>query len=276
MRVGKVPGSNGSVNHLFVQLFKIGKDSCMKISSRFKKYRAWWKTPLGNAYILSENQAVKKVLPTLFGYHLLVLGESNFVECVIESPIHHRIWISRDARALSECSSVTSRHDKLPIISDGIDLVYLAHCLEFIKNPHEVLRETFRVLIPEGHVIISNFNPWSIWGVWRLLVRFIKRAPWDGKFISVGRLRDWLALLGFDVVAITPHFYRPPILHPGLLRRLMWLEKFGQWCWPWLGGGYVLLARKRVITLTPIRPSFEMKRKLLVSGIVEPARSEQD
>lgn len=243
-------------------------------STRWKKLHDWWTSPLGQSLITAEGIVLKKTMSTLFGYHLLFLGESSFVACVAESPISHRVWIHSDKIFKNECSALTSRHDKLPIISDGIDVVYLAHCLEFIKNPHEVLRETFRVLIPEGHVIISTFNPWSLWGLWRYLVRFIKRVPWDGRFISVARLKDWLALLGFDVLEVCPYFFRPPITHPGILKRLEWLEKLGRWCWPFLAGGYVLVARKRIITLTPIRPQFQTKESILVTGMAEPVRSE--
>lgn len=246
----------------------------LNIEKRSKNLLAWWHSPLGQAFLRSEETEVNKMLPQLFGYHLLVLGEPVLIQCVQNSPITHRVWIHSYTNMSEGSSALTSRHDKLPILSDGVDLVYLAHSLEFIKNPHEVLREVFRVLIAEGHVIISNFNPWSVWGLWRWCVRFIKRAPWDNHFISVARLKDWLALLGFDVLQVNTYFFRPPVSHPGVLHHLKWLEKLGRWFWPFFGGGYVLLAQKRIITLTPIRPSFESRRKLLVPSGVEPARSE--
>ncbi len=54
---------------------------------------------------------------------------------------------------------------------DSIDLVFLPHTLEFSADPHQVLRETERVLIPEGRVIILGFNPLSSLGLWRLFRR---------------------------------------------------------------------------------------------------------
>ena len=53
----------------------------------------------------------------------------------------------------------------LPFASQSIDLVVLPHVLEFSKEPHQILREVERVLIPEGQVIICGFNPVSMWGV---------------------------------------------------------------------------------------------------------------
>lgn len=221
----------------------------------FKRLRDWWSTPLGKAFLASEGEEVRKLIPLLFGYHAVLLGEAPFIQAFEGSPILHRIWMYPKTTEIAP-GGVVSRYDKWPIISDGVDLVYLAHCLEFVQNPHEVLREVYRALRPEGHVVIANFNPWSSWGLWRWFVRYIKRTPWDGHFISLSRLKDWLALLGFDVVQVRSHFFKPPVTHVKTLERLNWLEKAMRVCCPFWSGGYVLLARKRVLTLTPIRPAF--------------------
>ena len=244
------------------------KASMLNITKSWKSLGAWWGSSLGLAFLNAEKAAVKKMLPPLFGYHLLVFGDPVFLDCVENSPIKHRVLIHPAASFSEIYPHLRSRYDKLAIISDGVDLIYLAQCLSFIKNPHEVLAEAFRVLIPEGHLIISNFNPWSLWGLWRWCVHYIKRVPWDGHFISLTCLKEGLLRLGFDVLEVRQYFFRPPISHPRILQRLAWLEKCGRWCWPFFGGGYVLLAQKRVMTLTSIRPSFVRNpRGLLPNGI---------
>lgn len=233
--------------------------------------RAWWSSPLGQSFLMTEGLEINKVASRLFGYHLLLLGEPQLMKCVEESPITHRVWIHPETLFDAESvSPLTARFDKLPILADSVDVVYLAHCLEFVNNPHEVLRETFRSLIPEGYTIISGFNPWSIWGFYRWIMHYIKRLEWDGRFISITKLKDWLALLGFDVVRVRRYFFRPPVSKGNTLQHLKWLETLGQWCWPFLGGGYVLVAKKRVITLTPIKPAWAERRKLIPGGVAEP------
>jgi hypothetical protein len=37
--------------------------------------------------------------------------------------------------------------------------------LELARDPHHALREVERVLVPEGRVVISGFNPASLWGL---------------------------------------------------------------------------------------------------------------
>ncbi len=240
----------------------------MPKSSKLLSRLDWWKTPLGAAFLTSEAIQVQKRVGTVFGYHLLVLGESEFSSVVAESPILHQVWIHPD-KVHSSDAAIQSRYDKLPIAPDSVDLVYLAHCLEFMQNPHEVLREVYRILRPEGCVIIGHFNPWSSWGLWRYLVRYIKPSLWDGDFISLSRLKDWLSLLGFDLEETHAHFFRPPIAKSKLLQRLAWLEKVGRFCFPFWGAGYVVVARKRLMILTPIRPVFKTE-KLKKEGGVEP------
>ena len=246
----------------------------LKPSKHWQKLRAWWETPLGQSFLSAEQSQAEKLLPTLFGYHLLLLGEPQFVSCLQKSPILHRVWLHQMPSFQEGLSAIGGRTDKLPIIQDGIDVIYLAHCLEFVDNPHEVLREGFRVLLPEGHIIISNFNPWSIWGIWRFLIRYIKPAAWDGHFISITRLKDWLSLLGFDVLSVSHYYFRPPIQHIKTLERLKFLETIGRWIWPFWSGGYIIHAQKRIITLTAIRPILAKQPKFEEVPDLEPVRSE--
>lgn len=249
----------------------------LNFSRAWKDFRTWWDTPLGRLFLASEGQLIQKLMATCFGYHLLVLGEPASLRCVGDSPIRHRIWVHPHVNLsahLPDASPLIARQDKLPFISDGIDVAYLSHCLEFINNPHEVLRETFRVLIPEGRVVIANFNPWSLWGLWRFVVRLIKREPWDGRAISAARLQDWLSLLGFEVTDLYTHYFCPPMTNTKFLQHFQWLEGLGRVCMPLLGGGYVLVARKRVFTLTPIRPKLSTKQILGIQGVLEPMPSE--
>jgi len=60
---------------------------------------------------------------------------------------------------------VETDYTALPFAAASIDLVLLPHVLEFASNPHQVLREVERVLVPEGQVVIAGFNPISLFGL---------------------------------------------------------------------------------------------------------------
>jgi len=233
-------------------------------------FNEWFMGPIGSYLLELETKQLNAFINTLYGTFLLCLGEAPFIQTISQSPIPHKVWIHPTASNRQDCSPISSRQDKLPIGSDEIHLVYLAHCLEFVNNPHEVLRESFRVLLPEAHVVISGFNPWGLWGIWRLFARFRKRWPWTGKFISSTRLNDWLALLGFDVVSVHYYFFKPPLGFSAVMDRLKWLEPVGRFLWPIFGGSYMILAKKRVLTLTPIKPEWVKKEKLVVDSLAQP------
>ncbi|MCC6716150.1 MAG: methyltransferase domain-containing protein, partial [Gammaproteobacteria bacterium] len=158
----------------------------------------------------------------------------------------------------------------LPIAADSVDVVLLPFVLEFEQEPHDVLREVERVLIGEGHVVIIGFNPLGCWGLWRLLLWWRDNVPWSGRFLRIGRLKDWLKLLGFEVTHTSRAFFRPPLNSARLLRNLGLLELLGRKLLPMFGGCYVIVARKRLQRLIPIRTQWRARRRLIAAGVVEP------
>ena len=150
--------------------------------------------------------------------------------------------------------------------SDSLDIVILPHVLEYSLEPHQVLREVERVLIAEGHVVILGFNPWSFWNLFRVFNFWKKPAQWNSHFLAASRVIDWLTLLGFDVVQQEGYFYQLPIQNNKIVKKLGFLEKIGQRLWPKMGAGYVLVARKRVETLTPIRPRWRSQKQVVTNG----------
>jgi SAM-dependent methyltransferase len=141
----------------------------------------------------------------------------------------------------------------LPFPDQSLDLVVLPHTLELSHDPHASLREVERVLVPEGRVIISGFNPMSLWGQRQQRARFVARLgvqthflPDDVDFIGYWRLRDWLRLLSFEVEAGRFGCYRPSVQSPQWLKRFAWMEKAGARWWPIFGAAYFLVGIKRV------------------------------
>ncbi|CAN0507526.1 unnamed protein product, partial [Phaeothamnion confervicola] len=134
----------------------------------------------------------------------------------------------------------------LPLQTASVDLVVLPHTLEFSSNPHQVLREVSRVLMPEGHVVLSGFNPWSLWGVRRLATRREGVYPWCGQFINLPRIKDWMALLGFELAGGRMCSYAPPLMSEKWSGRLSFMEAAGDRWWPFAGGIYYLHGIKRV------------------------------
>ncbi len=146
---------------------------------------------------------------------------------------------------------------QLPILGNCADLVLLPHVLEFSDNPHQVLREVSRILMPEGHVIVAGFNPWSLWGTRRYYAADRDEFPWRGQFIGLPRLKDWMALLGFEIAAGRMCCYVPPVRTEKWVRRFAFLEAAGDRWWPFGGGVYFLHGVKRVPGMRLITPQWK-------------------
>lgn len=145
--------------------------------------------------------------------------------------------------------------EELPFETASIDLMLLPHMLEFSLHPHQILREVERVMMPEGRLLITGFNPHSLWGM-RHALGPKTDFPWRGSFISLPRLKDWLALLGFEMAEVRFACYAPPFNSPGLLKRSQFLEPAGDRWWVLGGGVYFLKAIKRVPGMRVIKPNW--------------------
>ena len=233
----------------------------------------WYRSPLGSQLAAVESAVVRHMLDRLFGYHLLQVGAiPGFRELAAESCIRHWILTTPSLTTGLPGTFVAALPDALPIASDSVDAVLLPHTLEFSQDAHRVLRETERVLIPEGRVIVLGFNPMSLWGLRRFLPGSRQRAPWCGNFLAPSRVCDWLQLLGFDVEQQERQMFRPPWRNP-LSSRLSALDRLGSRYFSIFGGGYAIRAVKRVSTLTPLRPRWVGRRAVLRGGAVEPSAS---
>jgi SAM-dependent methyltransferase len=217
--------------------------------------------------LLAERQMIARVLPDLFGYHIVQIGAPGHAQLLDSSRINHKVITDRRSNAAA--TLICDQH-ALPLTTDNMDVLVLPHVLEFTSSPHQVLREVERVLIGEGHVVIIGFNPWSLWGLWRLFNAWRDRYPWNGKYIRMARLRDWLTLLDFEVTRIEYFYYRPPLESTRITARLVFMEQLGKYCWRYLGGIYLLVAKKRVIPMTPVKLQWQ-KRRHMLAGVAEPS-----
>lgn len=248
---------------------------CSDLAVARQALQRWYGEPLGQSLWQGERTLLDEILPGLFGYHLLQVGLPGAAAWLATSRISHRMLLTEEEIMPVPEAACSERcvgsAEAMPLATDTLDVVLLPHTLEFSAQPHQVLREVDRVLIPEGHLLILGFNPWSLWGGRRLLTGWRDQAPWCGRFLSAWRLKDWLSLLGFDTVLLRHFYFRPPLTRAARSARLQGVELLGGQWWPVLGGAYLLVAKKRVATLTPVRPRWRPRRALVATSLAGPA-----
>jgi SAM-dependent methyltransferase len=226
----------------------------------------WFDGPLG-ARVLREEAALARVaLDDVFGFELLQLGTWG--------PSQHLLGGARTqhttllAPGLSQGVTLCAPLASLPFASDSIDAILLPHTLELVEDPYAVLREAERVLCAEGCLMICGFNPFSGWGARRLFSQYLRRRafpPQTRRMLSERRLRDWMALLDFEVASVygylgpTTITRRPRKLADGTVRQAEYRSRRAL-----TAGAYLLKARKRVQTLTLVRPRRRTRNLVLV------------
>ena len=175
-------------------------------------------------------------------------------------PLHAILIHSNDSRSHTTNYNwhlIEGDSTDLPFASESIDLIVLPHVLEFATDPHQILREVDRVLRPEGRLIISGFNPASLWGARQYLSRLVGTPylPRDGQFISLIRIKDWLELLNFSLDR--GHFgcYKFPLQGESAMGKMNFLEKMGNRWWPIFGAVFLVSAIKRQQGIRLIGPA---------------------
>lgn len=207
----------------------------------------WFETPLGRYLLTRDQDYFDRTVADIFGYNAFQLGMIEH-DLLRASRIPLRVRVD-----VSGAVEIRADFRDLPIASNSADLVLVPHVLEFSEHPHQILREAARVLLPEGHVVIACFNPWSLWG-FRRVFNSRSEYPWRGRFINLPRLKDWLALLGFEITGGQMSCYAPPCVQQKWLDRFGFMEKAGDRWWPMAGGVYFLQAVKRVRGMRLIMP----------------------
>jgi len=214
----------------------------------------WLESPQGRYVMDWERSKIDSVVADLFGYNALQLGMPQ-LDLLAQNRIPLRQTIGESGKVDVVCDP-----RELPFAANSIDLVVMPHVLEFHEDPHQILREVERILIPDGQLVVTGFNPLSLWGLRQRLLRRPNTFPTNGNYISVLRLKDWLKLLSFEVDRGNFGCYSPPCVQENWLQRLHFMEAAGDRWWSFAGGVYLLRAIKRVHGMRLIMPEWKRKK----------------
>jgi hypothetical protein len=151
------------------------------------------------------------------------------------------------------------------VSENSVDAFLLAHELDFARDPHQILREVDRTIMPNGYLVITGFNPLSLCGLFKYLPINKGNILHDARFFSSAWVKDWLQLLGFEIVDVKHLLFNELFLQ----RKLRTSSKWNQWCHQYLSlltTMYVIVARKREIPLSMIKPQWKAKTKFTTVG----------
>lgn len=129
---------------------------------------------------------------------------------------------------------------RLPFGDGVFDRIVLLHAIEDAENPRATLREAWRILAPEGRIVVATANRKSFWSLAESKA-FGHGRPWTRKQL-MALLNDGL----FQVTASTTAVHMPPINWPMITAASESWERVGELVTPGLGGVVLVEAVKHI------------------------------
>lgn len=219
-----------------------------------QEFLAWYHaSSSGRALQTLESAYLDSEIELTYNSHTLQVGGLG-LECVyVPDDARGKFALLSDGLQLppSPLEQIRASAGALPIASESIDTLILAHVLEFEPDRHQVLREAGRVLKPEGKLVILGLNPLHP-----------RRWLWNAKPVPGWQLLDWLSLLNFDAHLDT--CFGKTTRYAGRDTPSFW-KRFRSG----LATGYAVKAIKRSYRLIPIEPDWVQISRMVTGGLLE-------
>lgn len=167
------------------------------MTSRLVNSQAYWKTDVGQSLWDVQRACLGPVVESRAGRHSLEISMGPSLMTMSSIP-HAVRWVPTLEFATSP-STLVCPPDRLALPDRCMDVVIIHHWLEQLENPHHTLQEAARVTADNGMLVLFGFNPLSVKGLAHQWRKRRPEFPWNGQWHKLGRLRDWLAFVDFEV-----------------------------------------------------------------------------
>ncbi len=213
--------------------------------------RDFYRGPLGRATAMAIARALAPVLRPAKDQTVLGLG---YATPILDIALHEDVkalafmlarqgvvgWpLQGDIR-----SALVDTYD-LPLLESTLDYILVVHGLELADSPLEMLQELWRVMAPQGKLILVVPNRRGLWAA-------ADTSPFgQGQPFSRRQVTSLLKEAQFAIHSLRPALFMPPVRGSALLRAAHWLDKAGPYVMPRFSGVTIIEAVKQVYAFTP-------------------------
>jgi SAM-dependent methyltransferase len=155
------------------------------------------------------------------------------------------------------CQSVMVEEATLPLADASVDRLLCVHCLEVSEHARALIREMWRVLSPDGRLLLIVPNRRGVWA------RLDTTPFGDGQPYSRNQLELLLTDSLFTPLDLGSALHLPPVHRPWLLRWATAFERLGGRLWPVFGGVLIVEARKEIMGSLPGGRAQRVRGKLV-------------
>lgn len=203
--------------------------------------RDWLQTSrLGQYLSKQESVFFQTIIQQNLSESLLCIGNLPWTN----PPDSARLCIQQSAVLPAD---ILVKSEQMPWREHSFDCVISAHESDCCDDPMAFLCESFRIVKPHGILVLTGFNPYSLWR-WGKSVPNIRHCP------TLAQMKIWFAEIGWKMEEGRFINYLPPIAHLSAPERWHFLELAGNRWFPHTAAVYALVLRKTVtggITPTP-------------------------
>lgn len=144
--------------------------------------------------------------------------------------------------------------EALPYDDESVDRLLLVHAAEAAARPAQMLRECWRVIAPEGRLMVIVPHRRSLWAG-------LDRTPFGhGRSFSEGQLDRLLTQSLFEPVWRGAALWFPPTVNRMTLGAAPAIDKLGARWFGALSGALMAEAKKSVYGVTPLAPATRARR----------------
>ena len=222
-------------------------------------YQQWLAKPATQRLLALEEDWIHERIAQLYGEHLVYMGIDPSPKVLEQKRIRHTYYFSAPWAHDAQSADLVVQEAAWPLPERSVDVVVLQHSLELSQQPHQLIREASRCLVPNGYLMIVGFNPYSLWGTWRWARTFSTQLPWIMTPVSAWRVQDWLTLLDLKVEQQFSCLHLWPLKLPSALTSVRFDKVLAGQNWL-LANAYIIMARKTMAGMTPIRSRFSSFR----------------
>lgn len=234
---------------------------------------AWYQQPPGKNILSVEQQQFLMLPKQVFGAAILQLGalQQNLWLNPYKAPFYLTVSAMQPTASANSPASVRANYTALPFPENFFGTVILPHTLEFAADPKTLVQEAWSVLAPEGHLIILGFNSCSLNYLCYACDKTGLDLPATAKFHSAHKIYQWLKNTHYEIICARHFHYLPFTRRQTPLKNLQLLEKMAAWLFPHFGGIYLLVLKKRVVPLIPLRLRWHWRELFNSKDLHEPA-----
>jgi len=224
-----------------------------------KDLQSFYEEPIGQVVRRAIFRRVREAWPEIRGLRLLGYGYSlPYLRPFVTEA--ERVAAYVPAQFEIETADLRfvaiGEEDAWPFADSLFDRILVVHGLECAESVRSLLRQTWRVLAPEGKIICIVPNRLSLWSQ-------LEYSPFaTGRPFSRNQIERLLQESMFAPEAWDSALYFPPLASRRLVRTGTAWERIGKRCWPRLAGVHIVEATKSLYALAMPQKARARKRVL--------------